>query len=1377
MAAGMWSPRQVREPALERSGGRCGQLEEGRRVPTRREGRSQQRAVPDPGHGGTSGVAWKALTETRVQEAPNFRKPASERNQSFSFPPEEARTKKRQSSFRRGRVAVETEAGPPTQGAKSGAASLRCKLFPEWSSSVIRGREKASQRMEKKVTTRDGVVKKLPLKKSSFSGIQRELPRSCHSLYYHGSQNWTRHRLRELRSRKLLLARCVARKFLYLWILKTFGRVTPSRARVFHEQRVLQKVFGEWREEWWVSQREWKLCIRADCHYRYYLYNLMFQNWKTFVHQRQELRKGLRRAEQHDTKQKMRRAWKSWLIYMVARRTKLHMQTTALEFRRQSVLCSWWSKWRQRLGQAHADHALHEVAVKHRALSLQLQAWSQWQEQLLTSRRERQKVVTAVRHHQRWQKQRSLRAWLQYLHICRVKKWQNEMAAQFHRVTVLQIHFCDWQWAWEWRQTLSAHQALVEKLAKKMALRRAFAYWKHYMLLQAEAAAQHAAAAEHHRHYLLNWCKDSCFRALKDNVTQARLRRIRRNLAHQLRDTTLLHRFWNLWQFRVEQKEERVQPPSLRTAWTHYSKFWAVGLHEKRTQHRMTVLRKCVRLWSQYVHKRRRQQFLRARADGHFQGRALPAAFHTWHTLWRRHQQSRVLHTRAMRFHRETLERRMFGVWQQKLSQHREHRLAERMAILQAEQQLLRRSWFMWYQQAATRHQDREWQTMASAHHHDRLLRKAFCIWRESAQGFRTERMGRARAAHFHSARLLRWAWSTWNKSQALRTEEQQQLRRAALHSQRTLLHRTLHKWLTYQDRVRSVLQEVAARERQHNRQLLWWALHRWRENTMARLDMAKKTSQARAQYNRTLCSKVLVQWQEVTSMQVYYREKKAAALREAQKALGRGRLRSWFQRWKLCSQREAQQRFQLQWVAQHHRRRLLTEGMARWKAYHLGCVRKKLLQRQGAQLLAQRLCRACLCQWREQLAAKKQEQWNTARALWFWAFSLQAKVWTAWLGFVLERKRKKARLERAVQAYHLQLLQEGATRLLRFAAGMKAFRQQLQAQQQVQAARSLHCAVRHCAELWKKKVLGPGRTSQPPAPVTFSRRVTFKDSFLSGVAAEAGDATLEAKKLQAPPSQGILGNLVVAAGEPRLLELTLVKKSEARIPRRQPRRPSFLLEQLRRQRSPGWCTLGEQQLEKPVEKGQSMAPPGSLSLMTPFVPVLPNAPGSELPSTANPGLELVPPSSFEPHGVGDSARVSAKPPIPGPQPLACTKPHLLLPGDFINTRTGPGYGSEATGQTELEAELEGIQQQLLHYQSTKQNLRSCQRQASSLRRWLELSQEEPRPADQDLEEQVKRELEQVETQIQQLAEELQAQRRPIATCIARVRALRQALC
>ncbi|XP_063560745.1 protein SFI1 homolog isoform X19 [Gorilla gorilla gorilla] len=1037
-------------------------------------------------------------------------------------------------------------------------------------------------------------------------------------------------------------------------------------SRFYYEQRLLRKVFKEWKEEWWVFQHEWKLCVRADCHYRYYLYNLMFQTWKTYVRQQQEMRNKYIRAEVHDGKQKMRQAWKSWLIYVVVRRTKLQMQTTALEFRQRSILWVWWSMWRQRLGQVRVSRALHASALKHRALSLQVQAWSQWREQLLYVQKEKQKVVSAVKHHQHWQKRRFLKAWLEYLQVHRVKRQQNEMAERFHHVTVLQIHFCDWQQAWERRESLYAHHAQVEKLARKMALRRAFTHWKHYMLLCAEEAAQFEMAEEHHRHSQLYFC----FRALKDNVTHAHLQQIRRNLAHQQHGVTLLHRFWNLWRSQIEQKKERELLPLLHAAWDHY---------------RITLLCKCIKLWLQYTQKRRYKQLLQARADGHFQQRALPAAFHTWNRLWRWRHQENVLNARATRFHRRT---------------------------------------------------------------------------------------GRVRAAEFHMAQLLRWAWSQWRECLALRGAERQKLMLADLHHQHSALHRALQAWVTYQGRVRSILREVAARESQHNRQLLRGALRRWKENTMARVNDAKKTFQASTHYRRTICSKVLVQWREAVSVQIYYRQQEDCAIWEAQKVLDRGCLRTWFQRWRDCSRRSAQQRLQLERAVQHHRRQLLLEGLARWKTHHLQCVRKRLLHRQSTQLLAQRLSRTCFRQWRQQLAARRQEQRATVRALWFWAFSLQAKVWATWLAFVLERRRKKARLQRALQAYQGQLLQEGATRLLRFAASMKASRQQLQAQQQVQAAHSLHRAVRRCATLWKQKVLGRGGKPQPLAAIAPSRKVTFEGPLLNRIAAGAGDATLETKRPQASRPPGALGRL--AAEEPHALELNTAHSA-----RKQPRRPHFLLEPAQSQRP-----------QKPQEHGLGMAQPAAPSLTRPFLAEAPtalvphsplpgalsSAPGPKQPPTTSTGPELLllPPSSFMPCGAAAPAKVSAQPATPRDKPpvpsslASVPDPHLLLPGDFSATRAGPGLST--AGNLDLEAELEEIQQQLLHYQTTKQNLWSCRRQASSLRRWLELNREEPGPEDQEVEQQV-------EMQIQLLAEELQAQRQPIGACVARIRALRQALC
>ncbi|XP_008059723.1 protein SFI1 homolog [Carlito syrichta] len=1225
------------------------------------------------------------------------------------------------------------------------------------------------QIMDKKVDSRsfsDGAVKKpfspkiLSNKKSSaFSGIRKGLPSPSHPVKYHASCTWTRRgRLRELR------IRCMARKFLYLWIQMTFGRVFPSKARFYYKQRLLWKVFDKWKKEWWVFCHEWKLCVRADCHYRYYLYNLMFQTWKTYVHQQQEMRSKYIRAKDHDVKQKMQQAWKSWLIYVVVRRTKLQMQTTALEFRHHSILRVWWSKWRQQLGQVCVNQALHASAVKHRVLSLQLQTWTQWWEQLLHIQKERQKVISAVKHHQHWQKQKFLKAWLEYLQVRRMKRQQNEMAEQFHRASILQTYFCDWQWAWEQRERLYAHHIRVEELARRMALRRAFTHWKHYILLCVEEAAWCEVAEEHHRHSLLYFC----FRALKDNVTHAHLQQIRRNLAYQQHDVMLLRRFWGLWQSQIEQREEREQLPLLYAAWDHY---------------RITLLHKCIKLWLQCIQKRQYKQLLQARADGHFQQRALPAAFHTWSRLWQWSQQDHVLTARATCFHRETLEKQVFAVWWQKMFQHRENRLAERMAILQAEQQLLRRCWSTWRQHTAARHREWEWQTVACAHHRHRRLKNTFCLWRESAQGLRTERMGKAQAVEFHSARILRWAWDQWRQCLVLWGAEQQKLMQADLYYQHALQHRVLQKWVTYQGRVRSVLQEVAIRESQHHRHLLRGVVCHWRENTLARVDEAKKTSQASAHYRKTMCFKVLVQWQEAASVQIYYRQQEDCAVREARKVLDRGCLRTWFRRWQDDSRRSAQQRALLERAARHYCWQLLQEGMTRWKMHHLGCIRKRLLQRQGTRFLAQRLSHVCFCHWRQQLVARRLEQQATARALWFWAFSLQAKAWAAWLDFVLERRKKEARLEQAVQAHHQQLLQEGTMRLLRFAAGMKTFRQQLQAQQQVQAAHSLHRTVRHCATLWKQKVLGRSREPQPLAPIAPSRRVTFESPLLNYVAAGAGDAVLKTKKPRASQPQGALGSLAMAAREPHLLE-----PNAARSARKQPRRPHFLLEPVQ-----------SQQPEKPQECGLDMAQPSGPPLVTPFLAealttlapssslprALSSTPGPKLLPEASTGPQLLPPPppSFMPHRSEAPARVSAQPTTPrfktqAPPSLAnVPDPLVLLPRDFTGTMAGPGLSSEPAGCMNLGAELEGIQQQLQHYQTTKQNLRSCQRQASSLRKWLELSQEEPRPEDQEAEQQVQKELVQVELQIQQLAEELQAQHQPINACVARIQALRQALC
>ncbi|XP_027719716.1 protein SFI1 homolog isoform X2 [Vombatus ursinus] len=1188
------------------------------------------------------------------------------------------------------------------------------------------------------------------------------------------SYTWNRGgRLRELRNR------CLARKFFFLWAQQTFGRVLPSRARHHYETRLLQKTFEDWREEWWVVRREWKLRVRADCHYRYSLYNLMFQAWQTYVRQRRDKKRKYRRAEYHAAKQKLWPVWKHWLIYVDVRRTKREMRTLAQEFRQQSILRVPWRVWRRQVQKSHMGRVMDTVALQHWGVSLQFWAWSRWQEQFLHVQIIRKKETEAAGHYVHQERRRALTAWRGYLQGRREKRRQAQLAGEFHCAIMARTSFSVWRVAWEQRKLLRAHQARIKALAARITLRQAFERWKRYVLISVEDAAFQDVAEKHHRQRLVF----SCFRALKDNVKNSRLHRLRKNLAHGQYQAVLVQRFWRRWCARAEQREDERQLPQLLRAHGHC---------------REALLHKCLQLWSQNAQESRRKQMQSAKANHHYRSRNLSIVFEAWKSFSRQQREQRARRAEASSFHRELVTRWAFDTWWQKMCLQRETRLSERTAILHAERQVLRQYWSTWRWRAAEVSMERGGQATACAHHRHRQLRKTFWIWKENLRALQAQQAGEMRAAVFNSDLLLRLTWSKWREYMALQNVKWQKVARADRHYRQVLLRRALAAWMTYQGRVKAILRQVAEREDQHHRELLWWVFHLWRENAVAQMEEARKTFQAEEHYRRAILWKVTIHWRDTASLRIYSRQQDDVAITEARKRWERGRLRASFQRWREHGQRASLHRAQLQRAAQHHGRRLLQTCLARWKKYHLACIRKMLLQRQGVQLMAQRLSRSSFSMWKCQLGEKQREQQATVRALWLWSFTLQGKVWDAWLGFVLEQRRKKARLERAALAYHGSLVHEGVTRLLRFVAGMKSFRGHFHAQHQAQVARNLHQVVHRCATLWKHKALAKDRSCSPAA--ASQKRVTFEVPVTDAPPTATGEAAVDAEQSRAPqrPSGHWGWPLQLASGDPYLLDLNVVRPV-----RKQPRCPDFLLDSLERDSAAGRLRPGLlAETAVPLFPAQ---PSPSATLVAPGPSIrtcteprgLPKPPGHR-PLHAE--ATLPPPSST----AGDrdlikSPAVGLAPSEPGPrEPAAIAETgrpqpggHLLLPEDFLGNSGRPSLGLEASGGSqadtgrrglgtlgdgsELEAELEEIQEKLFSYQANKESLRSWQRQASSLRKWLALSTEDPRPEEEEAGRQVRQELHQAETQIAHLMEELRAERQRVQRYMARIQVLRAA--
>ncbi|KAF4789976.1 SFI1 centrin binding protein [Turdus rufiventris] len=292
----------------------------------------------------------------------------------------------------------------------------------------------------------------------------------------------------------------------------TFGKVLPSKARCFYDQKILERTFGEWKEQWTVCRE--KLSLRADNNYRHLLLNLIFKAWRAYVCQQQGKRNKYYVAESHAKKQTLLRTWQQWLVYVDVQRTKHGMQSVALAFRERSCLRISWAVWRRQHYQKCSGHKMNILALQHWAQSLQFRAWFQWRELYLYTQDEKQKDTRAVTHHQHWELRRCVGAWLGYLNLHRVKKRQN----------VTDVVLC------------------------------------------VEEARQCELAEKHHKCHLL----ELGLKGLRQNVLDTRVQRMRTNLSSRQHQVTVLQKYWNRWKSRLEEKEEEQEQALTSVAHARY---------------------------------------------------------------------------------------------------------------------------------------------------------------------------------------------------------------------------------------------------------------------------------------------------------------------------------------------------------------------------------------------------------------------------------------------------------------------------------------------------------------------------------------------------------------------------------------------------------------------------------------------------------------------------------------------------------------------------------------------------------------------------------------------------------------------------------------
>ncbi|XP_029357539.1 protein SFI1 homolog isoform X2 [Echeneis naucrates] len=1186
------------------------------------------------------------------------------------------------------------------------------------------------------------------------SGASRQIRKvQTRKVPYRVGYSWSKGgRLKELRIRHL------ARKFLKIWIRNTFGRLLPHKAKSYYDRVLLRRAFGGWRDEWWTARHEWSLTLRAECHYRYYLCNLTFHSWRMFMLLQREKKNKLQMAQSHADRQRMRLVWDRWEVFIEVRRLKMTMLESAFEQNRLATLHSAWNFWQTRFQQHQDLHALEDQALKQQALILQRKAWLQWKGRHKALCCQKKKESTASLHFILKVKRKTLHQWMSYVSSYRTQKESQAKIQLSCYLHLVRRCWSIWRNALQskWRNEDRMHAA--GQLAIQSTQRRALEHWKTYVVLCKGEAEVNQMAIQHHQHHLLVRAQNqtakeqseiiSCIyfcvllfqtaglKGLSLNIILNKTHRLNNNIALQHYYQNMMRKFWKLWQDHLEEAEDKSFQQLTEMAQTKYS---------------TSLLSSCFHSWREKFSERRHMQELEHRADIWFAEHLLPQYFKLWvqFTLQKRcHTERRH---KAEVYNQQRQYTWVFYTWWGRSERHKEQMLSQRMAILHEERCQMQRAWDHWRQRTVHRLNEEEKQKASDGLYRQRLLHKVMTQWKNNSTEIRERRNQEQQACHRGDLQHMKWALDRWKKFVQRQKVKKGKLEEAQHYHEAKLLKHTFMAWKTHHLQMSQIYRRTEELHKQKTQCFLRTVMSVWKKNAGLQAEAQLMEKQAQNHLKHFLQLKVFLAWREATKCAVSQHYQQEEAVKRLQRSINQGCQLRHLRQWRRQTRETFMDRLHMEKARQHHNFKLLSKAMKMWNMYHFQHRKHKVMKRQGILLLKLKLNQTYFEKWKIKLQHRQREVYQTEQALWHWSLTLQAKVLYGWRLWVSEQRRRQEQAARAALVYRNQLLKEGVTRILTYAAHMNDLTASITQQTHKQRSHHLQRVVKRCAMHWKQRALCKPQQEQVIQKQPSKKTVTFS--------------------LTAP-------GLTSADSVEQEDEGVLCKLLPTHTPRRQPRCSAELFESplmvSTHEGTHNHCGISNTNaisLQKKHHAVPFFLHPSKVLVCTTHQSTAITKPSEPLVSgvDSSQGIHdqdlLLPPSAFLPTGfqnmLGKTHSLSSRtaPAESSHQFVKHKSKYPATPLQVSSEETECFHGKEElTGPTAtLTRELLSIQQDMKSFQEDRKRLRGWQKLKEILKTWLQTTGEDEQ-MDKDS---VCQELLVLEERIESLSSDL-GKRRPV---------------
>ncbi|XP_067656638.1 protein SFI1 homolog [Haliotis asinina] len=874
--------------------------------------------------------------------------------------------------------------------------------------------------------------------------MNKQLKSNINIQNYRPDYMWNRGgRVKELR------IRCIARKFLHLWIKNVFGRVTLFKARTHFNNRLLKMMFGVWYDMWWELRKEWRLQVRAECHHRYVLWSHSFQAWKYFVQIQRVKKAKFFRAQRHYVLHRESQVMRCWVQYVRQRREVKQVQEQASNFRRGCQLRWAWRQWQVQINLSRERHEMDSIALQFWAYRIQAQHWLLWHEAFQKRQLDKQKVLHAYRHQNSVLATRCLHAWILYYRTRMEKKKHYAYAAKLYQTVLKSRYLHQWHQHLALRQSLARHQDHIQHLAYRFTLRRYMQHWKQYVYGCRAARKKAKVADQHYRHHLLV-VGVSAFRLYG---VQQRLQAMRQRMAEHLHHRQVMRRVWSRWLMQCETHEELKMMPHTQKARKHYS---------------CVLLGKSLQALQNYAHWRHHRKSQYSRADAHFYLHVMPQCVFRMRVFVQMEKNNRENQEKAVQFRRESLAVRFFTQWQKALENSREHRMLERMAILHDEDNTCQRFFRMWRGRTVDRLEENQKTELAGQHYCISLCVRHLRAWKRHIDDLKHSEMNEVKAVRHDYLAVMKKCFTKWKSYNMHRKEKHCLKLKASSHLKAKLFKMTIAHWKSYVDQMKKVNVIADKCYQQKCVEHLRWAFCLWQENASLQVAERHRESQASVHHNRYLLVKVMRIWHRFAAIHAYKKSETRHLEEDAKTELNKSKLQRYLRRW--CDARDAAVIARLRWqqAVEHHQHSVMKAVVSEWKEHTRLNIRKTLLRRQSTWFLNVRLTAKSFLLWRERMSESEDMKQKTDLALWHWCLVLLKKSMVSWYVYSQERRRKKQRVAEALEGRRLRLLRSGAAQWLRVSNDLAGMRAKFAAQQQAKSVFDTFQVVQKFALHWK---------------------------------------------------------------------------------------------------------------------------------------------------------------------------------------------------------------------------------------------------------------------------------------------------------------------